>query len=49
MVTTILLLFLIVAGVIFGLRTFIKGNGSCGDCDCTCPIKEEMHQSSKIK
>lgn len=38
---------LIGAGVIFGFRSFIKGKGSCGDCDCSCPVKEEMHHHTK--
>lgn len=30
-----------------GLRSYLKGKGSCGDCECSCPIKDEMHQSHR--
>lgn len=43
--STVIITALIVLGVIFGLRSFIKGKGSCGECSCSCPIKEEMHHS----
>ncbi|MGT2754513.1 hypothetical protein [Streptococcus ovis] len=48
MIATIVLTVLIATGVLFGLRNFIKGKGSCGDCNCSCPIKEEMHKVSKV-
>ncbi|WP_303972355.1 FeoB-associated Cys-rich membrane protein [Streptococcus merionis] len=49
MVTTIILGILIALACVFGLRNFVKGKGSCGDCDCTCPIKEEMRKASKVE
>ncbi|MEY8462427.1 FeoB-associated Cys-rich membrane protein [Streptococcus merionis] len=49
MFTTIILGILIAIVVVLGLRSFVKGKGSCGDCDCTCPIKEEMRKASKVK
>ena len=40
----------IIAFVVFmGFCSFIKGKGSCGDCDCHCPVKNEMHKTAKIK
>lgn len=44
---TIILTTLIALGVVAGLRSFIKGMGSCGECQCSCPIKEEMRHSTK--
>ena len=42
----------IIAFIIFalaglGIRHYIKGKGSCGDCDCNCPVKDEMHKTAK--
>ena len=45
--STILLAFLIVILAILGLRHFLKAKGSCGDCQCHCPVKQEMQKSSK--
>lgn len=43
-----LVITLIIAVVVFyGLRSFIKGKGSCGDCNCSCPVKNEMHKAKK--
>lgn len=42
---TFVLSALIGLGVVLGMRSFIKGRGSCGDCDCSCPVKEEKNQS----
>lgn len=39
---------LIALAVIAGLRHYIKQKGSCGDCDCACPIKDEMGKTTKI-
>ncbi|EFQ58115.1 FeoB-associated Cys-rich membrane protein [Streptococcus downei] len=39
---------LIALAVIAGLRHYIKQKGSCGDCDCACPVKEEMHKHQKL-
>ena len=41
----------IIAFIIFaltglGIRYYIKGKGSCGDCECSCPVKEEMHKAN---
>ena len=44
---TIILMILIGVGVFFGLRTFVKGKVSCGDCACSCPIKDEMNKLPK--
>lgn len=46
---TIIIASLIAVAVVLGLRSFIKGRGSCGDCDCSCPVKDEMHQTHKMK
>lgn len=32
-----------------GLRSYLKVKGSCGDCKCSCPIKDEMHQSHRYQ
>ena len=38
----------IIAFAVFrGFRSFIKGKGSCGDCDCNCSVKDEMHKTVK--
>ena len=29
------------------IRDYIKGKGSCGDCECSCPVKEEMHKANR--
>ncbi|EHJ53080.1 hypothetical protein [Streptococcus macacae] len=44
---------IIAAVIIFlgflGIHHYIKQKGSCGDCDCACPVKDEMHKSSQMK
>lgn len=47
--TTIILAVLIAFTVIWGFRSFIKGKGSCGDCDCSCPVKDEMHKVNRAR
>ncbi len=42
---TIIIAVLIVVAVFLGFRSFIKGKGSCGECDCSCPVKDEMHKT----
>ncbi len=42
MIATIILALGIAAAVFLGLKSFVKGKGSCGDCACSCPIKDEM-------
>ena len=38
----------IIAFIIFALAGhYIKGKGSCGDCECSCPVKEEMHKANR--
>ncbi|MGT2960455.1 FeoB-associated Cys-rich membrane protein [Streptococcus caballi] len=49
MLATIIITGLIALAVFWGMRSFIKGKGSCGDCDCSCPVKDEMRKSSKVK
>ena len=46
MIATIILALGIAAAVFFGLKSFVKGKGSCGDCACSCPIKDEMNKPS---
>jgi|GEM_PF-892634 hypothetical protein len=47
MIATIILALGIAVAVFFGLKSFIKGRGSCGDCACPCPIKDEMKKSGQ--
>ena len=42
MIATINLALGFAAAVFFGLKSFVKGKGSCGACACSCPIKDEM-------
>ena len=46
MIATIILALGIAGAVFFGLKSFVKGKGSCGDCACSCPIKDEMNKPS---
>lgn len=43
--STIIIAAIIAFAVFMGFRSFIKGKGSCGDCECSCPVKEEMHKA----
>ena len=45
--STIIIAAIIAFAVFMGFRSFIKGKGSCGDCDCNCPVKDEMHKTAK--
>ncbi|MGT2687212.1 FeoB-associated Cys-rich membrane protein [Streptococcus porcinus] len=42
--STFIIVVLIVGGVIWGIYHYFKGEGSCGDCDCSCPVKDEMEK-----
>lgn len=44
---TLVITLIIALAVFYGLRSFIKGKGSCGDCNCSCPVKNEMHKAKK--
>lgn len=33
---------IIVILVFFSLKYYRSQNGSCGDCNCSCPIKDKM-------
>lgn len=44
---TIIIAAIIVFAVFMGFRSFIKGKGSCGDCNCSCPIKDSQHKRVK--
>ncbi|EHI75308.1 membrane protein [Streptococcus criceti] len=46
--STLIIASLIALAVLAGLRHYIKQKGSCGDCDCACPIKNEMHKVKKV-
>ena len=46
---TIIIALLIALAVFMGLRSFIKGKGSCGDCNCSCPVKDSQHKNVKVK
>ena len=45
--STFIIAILIAAGAFLGIRHYVKQKGSCGDCDCACPVKDEMKKSSK--
>ncbi|MGT2948804.1 hypothetical protein [Streptococcus devriesei] len=45
--STIIIALLIAGGTFLGMRHYLKQKGSCGDCSCACPIKEEMKKSAK--
>ena len=49
MIATIILALGIAAAVFLGLKSFVKGKGSCGDCACSCPIKDEMKKPGHEK
>ena len=42
--STIIIALLIAVAAVLGIRQYIKQKGSCGDCSCACPVKEEMKQ-----
>ncbi len=44
---TIIISIAIAVAAILAIRSYIKKKGSCGDCDCACPIKEEMAHHPK--
>ena len=44
MSTILITVLIFLAGL--GLRSYLKGKGSCGDCKCSCLIKDEMHKSN---
>ena len=44
---TLVITLIIAVAVFYGLRSFIKGKVSCGDCNCSCPVKNEMHKAKK--
>ncbi|MFC3932666.1 FeoB-associated Cys-rich membrane protein [Streptococcus dentapri] len=46
--STIIIATLIILAVLMGIRHYIKQKGSCGDCDCACPIKDEMQHAKKL-
>lgn len=35
--------------VVLALTHYYKQKGSCGDCQCSCPIKEDMKKTQQIK
>ena len=45
--STFIIAFIIFALAGLGIRHYIKGKGSCGDCECSCPGKEEMHKANR--
>ncbi|MGT2749326.1 FeoB-associated Cys-rich membrane protein [Streptococcus orisasini] len=45
--STIIIASLIILAVLLGIRHYIKQKGSCGDCNCSCPIKDEMKQAKR--
>lgn len=47
-ISTIVIAALIALAVIFSVRSYMKGNGSCGDCTSSCPVKDEMHRTEAL-
>ena len=47
--STIIIALLIAVAAVLGIRQYIKQKGSCGDCSCACPVKEEMKHAKKEK
>lgn len=47
--STLIIATVIGLAVLLGLRVFITKKGSCGDCHCSCPIKDQIDQSAKVK
>ncbi|MDD6385618.1 MAG: FeoB-associated Cys-rich membrane protein [Streptococcus hyointestinalis] len=45
--STIIIALLIAVAAVLGIRQYIKQKGSCGDCNCACPVKEEMKHAKK--
>lgn len=45
--STFIIAFIIFALAGLGIRHYIKRKGSCGDCECSCPVKEEMHKANR--
>ena len=43
---TIIIAVIIAFAAFMGIRSFVKGKGSCGDCNCSCPVKDEMHHKA---
>ena len=31
--------------LVLAIRSYVKKKGACGDCNCSCPIKDEMERS----
>ncbi|MGT2738882.1 FeoB-associated Cys-rich membrane protein [Streptococcus pantholopis] len=44
--STVIIAGLIIWAVWMSLRHYIKQKGSCGECDCSCPVKEEMQKAA---
>ena len=45
--STFIIAFIIFALAGLGIRHYINGKGSGGDCECSCPVKEEMHKANR--
>lgn len=46
---TFIIAALIAVATFFGIRRLFKSKGACGDCECSCPIKEETHKPAHLK
>lgn len=42
MSTILITVLIFLAGL--GLRSYLKGKGSCGDCKCSCLIIQQSHR-----
>lgn len=47
--STFIIAALIAVALVMGLRRYWKQKGSCGDCQCSCPIKEQMVHESPVR
>ncbi|AXQ78226.1 FeoB-associated Cys-rich membrane protein [Streptococcus chenjunshii] len=45
--STLIIGSLIIWAVFMSLRYYIKQRGSCGDCGCSCPVKDEMQKAAR--
>ena len=45
--STFIIAFIILLWLVLASVTISNGKGSCGDCECSCPVKEEMHKANR--
>lgn len=47
--STIIIALIIAGAVALSIRHYVKQKGSCGDCDCSCPVKDQINQAHTTK